>query len=196
MLRHLNTPFSNRVLENKASALLGRYARQRNWRPSLPVPVDKIVEQTLDLSILYEQIDEPERVTIWGCITPGKRRITLNEAHMGAFSACPGLERFTLAHEAGHWVMHVNQAVVGQRDLFGSTQEAIVCRAGDTSPSEQTANRFAAFLLMPRDLMWALLSAGRPSGQGALRAFADEVGVSMEALEYRLKHLRQLGAEV
>lgn len=104
LLKNLDVVFSNNVLEQKAAELLRRYACQQKWVPSLPIPVDSLIEHTLDLCIEFDVIEEPDGAKIWGYIDPGRRTITLNENHITTFGNCPGLERFTLGHEVGHWI--------------------------------------------------------------------------------------------
>jgi len=186
-LKNLDVPFSDSVLENKASQLIRRYALQRRWVPALPIPIESIMEHTLNLLIEYSAIEEPESVKIWGCISPSTKIITLNEHHLDDFQRNPGLERYTLAHEIGHWTMHVD--AVDQQSLFGPPQETIVCRDGDQRVCEQVANRFAAFLLMPRDLLLKDLPSFAVAAKLGFRDLASKAGVSNTALGYRLDSL-------
>jgi len=186
VLKNLDVVFSNRVLEQKAAGLLRRYACQRDWTPSLPVPLDRLIEHTLDLCIDFDAIDEPSGTTVWGCIEPGRRLITLNDKHKDAFAKCPGLERFTLGHEVGHWVMHVDQPVLAQATLFDAPRDVIVCRDGDQSIHERVADRFSSFLLMPKDLMLQELPMHDVTSRAGFRDLAEKIGVSNRALDLRL----------
>ncbi len=186
MLKNLDKVFSNKVLEQKAAELIRCYALQRQWAPELPVPVDSLIEHGLDLCIEYDLIREPAGVTIWGCIEPGRRTITLNEKHTDAFSKYPGLERSTLGHEVGHWVMHVDQSELSQSSLFGGPPEVIVCRDGDDSIYERVADRFAAYLLMPTDLLLGELACCDVRTRSDFRSLAQRIGVSYSALHVRL----------
>lgn len=189
VLKNLNIVFSNNVLEQKASELIRRYACQRKWSPSLPIPLDSLIEHTLDLCIEFDAIEEPPGTKIWGCIQPGRKTITLNQNHVETFAECPGLERFTLGHEVGHWIMHVDQAELSQPSLFDSSSEIIVCRDGDDSTQERVADRFSAFLLMPRDLMRAELLKHDVMSRAGFRDFAAKTKVSNSALSLRLNKL-------
>lgn len=189
VLKNLDVVFSNNILERKASELIRRYACQRKWIPSLPLPVDSLIEHTLDLCIEYDAIDEPVGTIIWGCIEPDRRTITLNQNHAGTFAGCPGLERFTLGHEVGHWVMHIDQGELSQSCLFEASPERIVCRDGDDSIHERVADRFSAFLLMPKDLVMAKLSEHEVVSREGFRRFAECIGVSYKALSLRLSKL-------
>ncbi|MCL4519854.1 MAG: ImmA/IrrE family metallo-endopeptidase [Thaumarchaeota archaeon] len=189
MLKNLDVNFGNQILEQKAAELLRCFARQRQWSPSLPVPVDSIIEHTLDLCIDYDTLEESPGTLVWGCIQPARKTITLNESHVQTFQDCPGLERFTLGHEVGHWVMHVDHDALSQASLFGSSPESIVCRDGDDSVKEQVANRFSAFLLMPKDLMAIELPKHDVTSRTGFRQFAEQIQVSYSALGFRLKKL-------
>lgn len=186
ILKHLDVVFSNSVLEQKVAELLRRHACQRRWTPSLPVPVDSLIEHTLDLCIEYDTIDEPPGATIWGSIEPARKTITLNGTHTDSFAKYPGLERFTLGHEVGHWVMHVNQSELDQASLFDSSPEVIVCRDGDESVRERVADRFAAFLLMPTDLLWQELPRHDVTSRTGFCGLAEKIKVSNSALHLRL----------
>lgn len=87
-------------------------------------------------------------------------------------------QRFTCAHELGHWAKHVadgveSDKIVDHRGPLAST--------GD-DPNERYANRFAAALLMPKDDVLRL----QDKGYGPV-ALADVLRVSPEAASYRLQ---------
>jgi len=189
VLKNLDIVFSNRVLEQKAAELIRSHARQRDWTPSFPIPLDRLIEHTLDLCIDFDTIDEPPGTTIWGCIEPARRLITLNDKHADAFAKCPGLERFTLGHEVGHWVMHVDHSGLSQATLFEPEPDVIVCRDGDASTHERVADRFSAFLLMPRDLMLQELPNYDVTTRERFRALAEKINVSNRALDLRLNSM-------
>ncbi|MHB1000801.1 MAG: ImmA/IrrE family metallo-endopeptidase [Armatimonadota bacterium] len=189
VLKNLNIVFSNDILEQKAAELIRRYASQRHWVPSLPLPIDSIIEHTLDLYIEYDTIPEAIGTTVWGCIDPGRRTITLNSRHTEVFDNCPGLERFTLGHEVGHWIMHVDQSELLQHNMFEDSPEVLICRDGDDSIYERVADRFAAFLLMPRDLLLSELPKQDVNLRVGFRELAKRINVSYTALHFRLQKL-------
>ena len=63
--------------------------------------------------------------------------------------------RFTIAHELGHYVLHRDEIGVGE----GITDDALY-RSRLSGPLERLANRFAANLLMPRDLIVEAINQG------------------------------------
>jgi Zn-dependent peptidase ImmA (M78 family) len=90
-------------------------------------------------------------------------------------------QRFTCAHELGHWAKHIAEGVesdevVDHRGSLAST---------GTDPSERYANQFAAALLMPTDEVRRL----QERGYGPV-ALADTLRVSPEAATYRIEYLR------
>lgn len=189
MLKNLDVPFSDRVLESKACELIRRFSIRQHWEPDLPVPVDEIIEHELDLCIEYAIIAEPPGSIVWGSIEPGRKVVTVNESRLAQLQRYPGLERFTLAHEVGHWTMHVDHGVLHQPSLFGHGTDIIICRDGDDSVQEQVANRFASFLLMPTDLMLRIIGEHDVGREEGMRALASAIGVSLSALRIRLSKM-------
>ena len=104
-------------------------------------------------------------------------------------------QRFTIAHELGHALMHR-----GRMPLFIDKGYGVAFRDARSSTGEvrmeREANAFAAALLMPEpmvreaaaELSWAHgLDLG--GGGGALKALAQRFKVSQEAMSYRLAKL-------
>lgn len=188
MFKKLDTPFSRRVLEQLANKLISRHSIEEKWTPSLPIPVEAIVEHTLQLGIEWAEMKD-NGGNAWGGLYPASRTIRLNEAYLATFEDCPGLERFTVAHEIGHWELHIEKGAVGQPTLFDSCEERIICRDGDSGPCEVSANIYASFLLMPRELVGEAASAADVLDERGFRDFARRIGVSRLALHYRLQAL-------
>ena len=93
-------------------------------------------------------------------------------------------QRFTTAHELGHFVFD------SERDLFidfaASDATAMEENSGANSSLERKANRFAAALLMPRDWIEDDVSTYGPD----LTLLAKRYEVSEQALWFRLLNLR------
>jgi len=87
----------------------------------------------------------------------------------------PGRERFTLAHELGHYVLH-------RLWPFSWAKDPEVARAMDAD-----ADLFAAELLMPSEEVLRT-AASAPPGQAA-RAVARRCGVTPAAARVRLQEL-------
>ena len=96
--------------------------------------------------------------------------------------------RFTAAHELGHAVLH--------RDRMGRyVADATISEADDAATDlEREANRFAAELLMPEEVVLAREAELRSEYRACPRVvlayrLASELLVSREAMRYRLKTL-------
>jgi hypothetical protein len=90
------------LIEKRACARL-RQARQRElWDGTPPVPIEFVLEHLLELRISWETIEEKPDEEILASIRPATREVVLNETHRVRFEQWPGVERFSLAHEAGH----------------------------------------------------------------------------------------------
>jgi Zn-dependent peptidase ImmA (M78 family) len=89
-------------------------------------------------------------------------------------------QRFTCAHELGHWAKNVAVGVDNEEivDLRGSLSSA------GTNAHEIYANQFAAALLMPAEEVHRL----RERGYGPV-AVADTLRVSPDAAAFRIENL-------
>ena len=100
----------------------------------------------------------------------------------------PNRRRFTIAHECGHLRLHEGQrAYVDRSPLHINRRDQVSSQATDAEEIE--ANRFAAELLMPYDMiMDGLMGSGLDiEDEGALREWADRYRVSLQALTLRLR---------
>jgi Zn-dependent peptidase ImmA (M78 family) len=128
-----------------AANVIADFEAATDKRIEPPIPVDDIIEFGLDLELGFEDL---------------RRKLNLEDV-LGAtyvqsrkICADISLDRpdeegrlcFTLAHEAGHWVLHrelIDQASPGRGFIF--------CRSRDAKkPIEWQADYFAACLLMPK----------------------------------------------
>jgi IrrE N-terminal-like domain len=131
----------------------------------LPVPVDAIAD---DLLGLY--VEQSDVLDCSGLLLPAERRVVLRAGEPTA------RQRFTLAHELGHWVCQVREG----------HEAPVYCRAADMTPTidkalEREANVFAAELLMPE------LAVREEFARAASAAeLATWFGVSEEAMGWRL----------
>lgn len=85
-------------------------------------------------------------------------------------------QRFTAAHELGHFVLHRDS--VGERN-----EDNYLLRSENMSNRQEVeANKFAASLLMPMDLIQGEMNRGNSSVSGLANTF----GVSPTAMSIRL----------
>lgn len=180
-------------IEQRALKLLADFQRTSGRQLTAPpVPIHQIVEAHLDLGLIYDEIPQDEHERILAYIDPVDRTICLNTTHLGLFEEVIGTEAFTVAHEAGHWELHVIKNGWRQPGLPLDnirSQERYLCRDNAKDPREYQANRFAASLLMPRYLMLAAIQGKQINRWDVLGALAKEFHVSKEALKIRLENL-------
>jgi Zn-dependent peptidase ImmA (M78 family) len=105
----------------------------------------------------------------------------------------PVRQRFTIAHELGHWFLGHLETSRAVTDLSPAFGPAWAFRAAPVHtplpPRERAANRFAAALLMPRPLLldWVERDPRTLTHPDALARVFD---VSVQALRIRLDELR------
>lgn len=182
---------SVRRLERRVDALLDAcLAAGRSVGP--PVPVEWIAEHLLDLCIVWDALPTSPAAPVLGGLDPIRGEIVLNEREARRFAAFPGLEAFTLAHEIGHWLLHVPPARRRQPMLPGwERAKPAACSAGvgAVARREQQADRFAALLLMPARLLLPRCAGLDLTRFPARYRLRDEFGVSISAMNVRLKAL-------
>lgn len=164
--------------ESRAEETLARF----NYKTP-PIPVDKIAKG-LGALIRFQPLDEELSGMIY--IKDGTPIIGVNALHH------PNRQRFTLAHEIGHLVMHhdiISAEVHVDRDFPVLMRDAT--SATGQVKRERDANRFAAALLVPRDLLEKELKA-KPfdiDGHSPLDELAKTFRVSKQMIEFRITNL-------
>lgn len=146
-----------------------------------PVPVERIAK-SLGAQVRYAPFegelagmlirDEPGRGVVIG----------VNSLHH------PNRRRFTIAHECGHLRLHEGQrAYVDRSPLRINRRDEVSSQATDVEEIE--ANRFAAELLMPYDMIIDDLtrSALDIEDEAALKELSERYRVSLQALTLRLR---------
>jgi Zn-dependent peptidase ImmA (M78 family) len=144
-----------------------------------PIPVERVAAAQ-GAQIVYETLDGDVSGLLFR--DQARRVIGVNSRHPLV------RQRFTIAHEIGHLVMHPG------RPVFIDRLVRVNARDGTTSAEEVDANSFAAALLMPGDMVEKQVSevlARNP--QSSPEALAGELAgrflVSAEAMGYRLMNL-------
>jgi Zn-dependent peptidase ImmA (M78 family) len=188
-----------------------------NCTPKWPQLAD-LVADYLDLSIVWEDFDAVKDGVIAAKIYPTKGEIYINNA-FPAIRDNSGLYQSTLAHEIGHWVLHIerdapaseNTQQVELLDRANSSQgdralpeEVFLCRslAGEKTKvvnqktpedgREWQAQYFASCLLMPLDKLEEVRRGRNLTNWKHLDAIADELGVTISNLRNRLQDLEYL----
>jgi Zn-dependent peptidase ImmA (M78 family) len=173
-----------RWIRSQVTELLKRYGIVEP-----PVPVESLAGK-LGLQIRKE----PAAADISGClIRKGSTTIigVNSDQH-------PNRQRFTVAHEVGHYLLHARVGETSHVDrvpaFSASFRDATSSLA--VSLDEIEANFFAAELLMPtcflvRDIDSAGVDLTDDSGE-VLKVWAERYGVRTQALTYRLVNLGML----
>lgn len=174
-------------IEREASDLLSRAGVTKT-----PVPLDRLA--TFLSAGIHQQTFE-DMVSGVLLIRGDERHIMVNKAHH------PNRQRFTIAHELGHLVLHHNS---GDR-LFVDNHLRAYQRRGspssgtyghpdsETTPAEEReANQFASALLMPRAWILQMTEGRQFWDELDVAALAAEFGVSEQAMTIRLRQLEVL----
>ncbi|MEW5957262.1 MAG: ImmA/IrrE family metallo-endopeptidase [Chloroflexota bacterium] len=174
-------------LEEMANALLDQYAREIEPIARPPVPVEKIADFLLELNLEWLDIPDTELAPILAYLDPGSKTIRLNERRLAHFEQYPGTYEFTLAHEIGHYQLHVLSNELPPDHLY-------LCRDPQTGQDrrEWQAERFASYLLLPLSLLLPAVEGVNLNRWPALYRLRDQFKVSITALRIRLEELGYL----
>jgi hypothetical protein len=174
--------------ETAAAALLG--AAGYHEPHSLPIDVLHIaeehdhldVQEHADLAALPGAPSLGAAAGLSGLLFPGERRIYVNAVEAARSS---GRRNFTIAHELGHWHLHVQRSQSTKHfcraDQVGGDPAAL----REALQIEREANRFAAALLMPESAVRRQAIELRLN----VRVLAARFCVSATAMQVRLEAL-------
>ena len=147
------------------------------YQEEIPVPVGKLAKElglevnaaTLPANISGE-IKE---------VQPGVIRIRVNRHDVKA------RQRFTLAHEIAHFLLH--------RDLLISgIQDDVLYRSNQSNKIESEANALASDILMPSTKVMSLANDkyNDLSGETLIESISKDLDVSSTAFKYKYKKIR------
>jgi Zn-dependent peptidase ImmA (M78 family) len=153
-----------------------------------PVDLDIVMKQLaekrkLSIEVLYEDFSKDMTgVSAILIKEKGKAVIAVNNRHPEV------RQRFSLAHELGHLIMHGNYEHL---KVEKSIQPRLFTRAdGIHSLDEKEANEFAAELLMPEELIRKDFEKYIDKKEDNIISYlAEKYNVSEIALQYRLNNL-------
>ncbi|WP_213736057.1 ImmA/IrrE family metallo-endopeptidase [Bradyrhizobium sp. dw_411] len=147
-----------------------------------PVPVDRLAK-VLGVRIEYTPFDD--ELSGMAFIRDGKPVIGVNSNHH------PNRQRFTIAHELAHVVLHrakLEATVMIDKGRNFIPRDSISAEGID--PLEKQANAFASELLMPERLVRQVLESSRDiQDDDYLIGMANRFRVSLAALQFRLARL-------
>jgi hypothetical protein len=182
-------------IEDFALVTLLDFRRRTGLRLAPPIDVDLVGELGCGLQWDWDVLPEPPQTLVWAALFPHEARVILNETHAAKFAASRGLERFTKAHEIGHWLLHVDKEKGEYSGDFATPYivrgalTATRTRAGETNWLERHADWFAAALLMPANVFVPAAEKCDWSTPHALVGLARRFGVSRAAARARLCQL-------
>ncbi len=130
----------------------------------VPVPLEIVAGK-----LGFEAVAFDGRPDVSGAIDHKNRRIFVNKNESLV------RQRFTLAHEIGHAVLHKAEDRVDYRRTMATSED----------PKEREANRFASELLMPTDLFRKAFK----ERNGDIFRLASYFAVSTDAAGYKAKNL-------
>ena len=151
-----------------------------------PVPVERIARQ-LSAHLRFSPLDMELSGMVF--VKEGTAIIGINALHH------PNRQRFTMAHECGHLVLHRHEVTreVHVDKVFPMLMRdaASAASAASVGPMEMEANLFAAELLMPEFILSeALGEANFDIDDGAtVSDLAKRFRVSLSAMQFRLGNL-------
>jgi len=162
------------------------------------IPIDEIVEFHYNLDIEWKPIDHFDKDgLIMAAIIPSKRKVIMNESWKGLFEEKIGTMNFTMAHELGHWVLHVDDKLNQQIPFPFKEEDTYYCRNFSKKPPEEyQADMFAGCLLLPKPILVPLIDLLKNTHEVIrfphLYSICKIFEVSISALTVRLQSLRLL----
>ena len=157
----------------QAIALLEKYGAK-----TVPVPVERIAK-AMGVQVEYAPLDGD--LSGFAHVRDGKPIVGVNTLH------APSRQRFTLGHELAHIELHRPEIESTVHVDRGSLRRDALASTG-TDPKEMEANAFAAELLMPTELLKAVLDnkAVDLEDDAKISALAKRFRVSEAAMRFRL----------
>lgn len=158
----------NNLLFTSVDSLLG-IARQKGLYNGEQLDIKALISLREDISIEYIPLDASISGRLYR--KDGRWIISVNQEHH------VNRQRFTLAHELAHYVLHKSESE--------SFIDTVFFRGASVNNFEYAANEFAAKLLMPENKVREVVRSGTTN----IKALAESFGVSVAAMLYRVKQL-------
>lgn len=143
-------------IEAKANNILQRMQENPKYIPKWPLDATRVAE-FLGLDVVWDRIPPDSEGQIAARILPLEHLIEINE---DVLELPKGFEESTVAHELGHWELHIDQKAAGKfeeriKQGIEIEMQPFLCRAveGQLQKIEWQAQRFASYLLMPRYIL-------------------------------------------
>jgi Zn-dependent peptidase ImmA (M78 family) len=189
-------------IETHATSILQKYGRKFKPITEPPVPIENIIDLVVDIPIVREAIPDHQGSSVLAkLIARGypyhTLEIIVNEDKQSYFDKYKGTEQYSLAHELGHLVLHIDRGILNTLLLHDAEEQPIIlCRMNSDEDRDRSAKwkelqaeRFAAFILMPQDLLRAACASMDIYHWPNLYTLKDQFQVTISALTNRLKEL-------
>ena len=185
------------AIECKAVDVLKRIQAKRKRPLKWPIDAGHVAE-ALGLDMDCGDIPPDEQGAIAAMILPTERKIVMNE---NSLELSKGFEESSIAHEIGHWELHIDQNAVSrfvelhnngglQNNGVATDIEPFLCRSASTQQGiEWQAQYFASCLLMPQFKLEEVRRGRDLTNWRHLYAIREELGVTISNLTTRLKDL-------
>jgi Zn-dependent peptidase ImmA (M78 family) len=164
--------------KNKGELLARKLLKEHGY--ALPIDVESIINKH-GIHIRHQPMEES--VSGMLVVKDDRATIGINQSHH------PNRQRFTLAHELGHYLLHrrSTQVFVDASTMF--FRDGVAAEGKDKFEIE--ANAFAAELLMPETVLLDLIRHQSVDAfdDRAVKSLAVKFGVSVRALTIRLTTL-------
>ena len=151
--KEISYPYlKNSTIEKESKKLLGDFSNKTGHKLSAPIPVFDIIEY-LGYDVDFRKDGIYEDKNLLGGTIIDQKTIEINEN----LSDHEGRMNFTAAHEVGHIILHV--PFYNEKHGKDVSEHKIISRKDGgfegtkKEPEEWQADKFAAFLLMPSELI-------------------------------------------
>jgi Zn-dependent peptidase ImmA (M78 family) len=179
-----------REIERRANELIGKY-EERYGLISIPIPVEKMAENIVDLVLEWDNLPESAGEIIFAGLNPKEKKVVFNERRKKSFDD-GGLYNTVLAHEVGHWILHVDAADLGLQLKLPDTKidtKFVYRSTGPNNPIEWQAHAFMGYLLMPHRFLRNYIETEDLCVWSSLYYIRDKFDVTISALVIRLKKI-------
>lgn len=181
------------LIETEAVTILQKMASTPNYYPKWPLDPTRVAEFLgLDTEIITLSWEDEEAIA--AMIWPIEHKILINE---NSDQLSRGFQESSIAHEIGHWILHVDHQQV---EIYKKKQNLglktvpppplhRLYRDKEQNSIERQAQYFAGCLLMPRYILEEKCQGRDLTNWHHLYAIKDELGVTISNLKNRLEDL-------
>ncbi|MBP0019256.1 MAG: ImmA/IrrE family metallo-endopeptidase [Cyanobacteria bacterium SBLK] len=178
-------------IECRALDVLEGMQQSDRRTPIFPLDPSRVAE-FLGLDVVWDVLPEDNEGEIAARILPLERLIEINESILDLKE---GFGESTIAHEVGHWVLHIDHQAVDrvlnlrQKGVCVHVKPLLCRNDSQIQGLEWQAQYFASCLLMPRHLLEEHIQGRDLTKWPDLYAIAADFGVTISNLLHRLKDL-------